>query len=80
MRQKDGHKICLFVGIYGLGENTDEPGSREITNTSVAVGFMCTVSCRDAGFFLVPETKAVSNGILLAIRLFVIKLYSNIEI
>jgi len=40
---------------------------------------MWIVSCKDAGFFLVPETKAVSNGILLFTSVVVRKLNSNRE-
>jgi len=65
---------------YGLGENTDDPGSNAITKTNVAEGFKCIVSCSDAAFFLVPDAKAVSNGILLFIRMLVMKLNSYREI
>ena len=62
--------------VYGLGENTDDPGSRETTSTKDAEGFMWMVSCIDAAFFLVPETKAVSKGILLLMSVPIRKLYS----
>ena len=62
---------------YGLGENTGEPGSKATTNTKVAEGLMWIVSCNEAGFFLVPDTKAVSKGILLFMSAPVRKLYSN---
>jgi len=65
--------------FYGLGENTLDPGSSDITNTNVAEGFKCIVSCNEAGFFLVPAAKAVSNGILLFIRTLARKLNSYRE-
>ena len=61
--------VVYFSFNYGLGENTDDPGCNEITNTNVEVGFMCIVSCIDAGFFRVPAAKDVSNGILLFMRM-----------
>ena len=66
--------------FYGLGENTDDPGSKLTTKTKVADGFRCIVSCSDAAFFRVPAAKAVSNGMLLFIRMLVRKLNSYREI
>ena len=62
---------------YGLGENTDDPGSKLVTRTSVADGFIWIVSWTDAGFFLVAAAKAVSKGMLLLINMPVRKLNSS---
>jgi len=76
-------KLLSFVSTvqkhYGLGANTDEPGAKAITKTKVADGLKWIVSCIDAGFFLVPDTKAVSNGILLFMRTLMRKLNSYKE-
>ena len=45
----------------------------------MAEGFKCIVSCIEAGFFLVPAAKAVSNGMLVFISRLVRKLNSNWE-
>lgn len=68
------------IPIYGLGENTEEPGSKETTITIVTEGFTWIVSCMDAGFFRVPEAKAVSNGMLLFMSALVRKLNSKRDI
>ena len=67
----------MHTCIYGLGENTEDPGSKLVTSTRVAEGLTWMVSWIEAGFFLFPAAKAVSKGMLLFISAPVRKLNSN---
>ena len=64
---------------HGLGEKGLEPCSKEITNTKVAEGFMCMVTCIEAAALRVPDVNEVSKGMLAAKRLAVRILYSAKE-
>jgi len=70
----------MIILHHGLGENTDDPGSSATTSTKLADGLICIVSCNDAGFLRVPDTKDVSYGMLLLISTPVRKLNSYNEI